>query len=55
MQLGLLITLLIIALALTGGVVYLAFRVGQFRKDQVSSHYTHLPSESEMVETVNFR
>ncbi len=54
-QLGLLITLLILALALTGGVVYLAYKVGEFRKQQITSHYTSLPGESEMVETVNFK
>ena len=54
-QLGLLITLLILALGLTGGVVFMAYKVAEFRKEQISSHYTSLPSESEMVETVNFR
>ena len=55
-QLGLLITLLLIALGLTGGIVYLSYQVAEFRKQQVSSHYSSLPGgESEMVETVNFR
>eukprot|EP01040_Poterioochromonas_malhamensis_P008607 gene8607-9313_t len=53
-QLGLLITLLILALVLTGGVVYLAYRVAEFRKTQINSHYTSLPGESEMVETLTF-
>jgi hypothetical protein len=31
-------------------------QIGEFRKDQVSSHYKHLPGgESEMVDTVVFR
>lgn len=55
-QLGLLITLLIVAMGLTGGTVYLSYRVAQFRKDQVSAHYSSLPGgENEMVTTVNFR
>eukprot|EP00981_Chlorochromonas_danica_P010377 scaffold3161_cov247-Ochromonas_danica.AAC.12 len=55
-QLGLLITLLVIALGLTGGVVYLSLRIAEFRKHQIASHYSSLPGgESEMVETVTFR
>lgn len=55
-QLGLLITLLILALALTGGMVYLSFRIGEFRKNQIESHYKSLPGgENEMVQTVSFR
>lgn len=54
-QLGLLITLLIIALGLTGGVVYLAWQIGEYRKEQISNNYNTLPgSEAEMVDTVNF-
>ena len=55
-QLGLLITLLVVALALTGGMIYLSMQVASFRKEQVSSHYSSLPGgENEMVETVTFR
>lgn len=55
-QLGLLITLLLLALVLTGGVVYLAYRVAEFRKEQISSNYSSLPSgDTEMVETVHFK
>ncbi len=51
-----LIALLVIALILTGGTVYLSFEVAKFRKEQVSNHYSTLPGgESEMVQTVNFR
>jgi hypothetical protein len=54
-QLGLLITLLLIALGLTGGVVYMAYEVQEFRKEQISSHYSSLAGgEREMVQTVNF-
>jgi len=54
-QLGLLITLLLIAMGLTGGVVYLAYEIAEFRKQQIDSNYSSLPDgESEMVETVNF-
>ena len=54
-QLGLMITLLIIAMGLTGGVVYLAWQIGEYRKEQVSNHYSSLAgSEAEMVDTVNF-
>jgi uncharacterized protein HemX len=54
-QIGLLVTLLLIALGLTGGVVYMAYEVQEFRKQQISSHYNTLPSgDREMVETVNF-
>ena len=50
------ITLLIIAMGLTGGMVYLSMKIAEFRKQQISSHYRTLPGgESEMVETVNFR
>jgi len=55
-QLGLLITLLIVVIALAGGMVYLAIKIGDFRKQQISSHYRNLPGgESELVETVSFR
>jgi hypothetical protein len=54
-QLGLLITLLLLALGLTGGVIWLAYRIGEFRKNQIGSHYSSLPGEQEMIETVNFR
>lgn len=55
-QLGLLITLLVVALALTGGMIYLSLKIGEFRKQQIESHYKSLPGgENEMVETVNFR
>jgi hypothetical protein len=55
-QLGLLITLLVVALGLTGGMVYLSLRIGEFRKQQIESHYKSLPGgENEMVETVSFR
>lgn len=54
-QLGLLITLLLVALGLTGGVIYTALQIAEFRKEQISNNYKSLPgSESEMVETVNF-
>ncbi|KAJ1400726.1 hypothetical protein B484DRAFT_405947 [Ochromonadaceae sp. CCMP2298] len=53
-QLGLLITLLLIALGLTGGVVYLAYEIAEFRKQQIDTNYSSLPDgESEMV-SVNF-
>eukprot|EP01033_Poteriospumella_lacustris_P014062 gene14062-10045_t len=55
-QLGLLITLLVVALALTGGMIYLSLKIGEFRKQQIESHYKSLPGgENEMVETVSFR
>ncbi len=54
-QLGLLITLLIIALGLTGGIVYLSYQISEFRKHQITSNYSQLPGgEHEMVETVHF-
>eukprot|EP01038_Epipyxis_sp_PR26KG_P013006 gene13006-17436_t len=53
-QIGLLVTLLIIALTLTGGVIYMAYRVTEYRKEQINNNYKTLPGESEMVETVNF-
>ena len=54
-QIGLLVTLLLIALGLTGGVIYMAYEVQEFRKQQISSHYNSLPGgDREMVETVNF-
>lgn len=54
-QIGLLVTLLLIALGLTGGVIYLAYEVQEFRKQQISSHYSSLPGgDRELVETVNF-
>lgn len=55
-QLGLLITLLIVVIVLAGGMVYLALKIAEFRKQQISSHYKTLPGgENELVETVNFR
>eukprot|EP01036_Dinobryon_divergens_P022919 gene22919-31223_t len=55
-QIGLLSALLAIALLLTGGLFYMGKQIGEFRKDQVNSHYKHLPGgESEMVDTVVFR
>jgi len=55
-QIGLLITLLLLALGLTGGVIYLANEVAEFRKQQTSSYYSALSNgENEMVETVNFQ
>lgn len=55
-QIGLLVTLLLLALGLTGGVIYLAFEVAEFRKHQTSSYYSALSGgENEMVETVNFQ
>lgn len=54
-QLGLLVTLLIVALGLTGGVIYMAYQISEFRKQQISNNYSSLPGgENEMVETVNF-
>lgn len=54
-QIGLLVTLLLVALGLTGGVIYMAYEVQEFRKQQISSHYNTLPGgDREMVETVNF-
>lgn len=54
-QIGLLVTLLLIAMGLTGGVVYMAYEVQEFRKQQISSHYSTLSNgDREMVETVNF-
>lgn len=55
-QLGLLITLLIVVIVLAGGMVYLAIKIAEFRKQQINSHYRTLSGgESELVETVNFR
>ena len=45
-----------ISYAFVGGLFYMGKQIGEFRKDQVSSHYKHLPGgESEMVDTVVFR
>lgn len=52
-QLGLLITLLIIALGLVGVVAYMVYRITVLRKEH-STDYSALPSGSEMVETVHF-
>lgn len=52
-QLGLLITLLIVALGLTGGVIYLAFRIGEFRKEQKSSFYKPLNDGSVAMNSMN--
>ena len=55
MQIGLLVTLLLIALGLTGGVVYMAYEVQEFRKEQINNNYSSLSNgERELVETVNF-
>jgi len=51
-QLGLLITLLLVTLSLLGGIGFLVHRVTQLRKDQVS--YNPAPPGTEMVETVHF-
>ena len=51
-QLGLLITLLIIALALVGVVGFLVYRLTLFKK--ASNEYGALSNGSEMVETVHF-
>ena len=54
-QIGLLVTLLLLALGLTGGVVYLAYEIAEFRKQQTSSYYSSLSGgENEMVETLSF-
>ena len=53
-QLGLLITLLIIAVGLTTVVGFLVYRVTMLRKQHASSDYSSLPVGSEMVETVHF-
>lgn len=51
-QLGLLITLLLLAVGMTGIIVFLSFKVASFRKEQAGSHYKTLAgSEAEMVET----
>jgi hypothetical protein len=50
-QMGLLITLLIIALILVGAVGFLAYKVTEFRKVQQYSSYSSLPG-TEMVERV---
>jgi hypothetical protein len=53
-QLGLLITLMIVAILLVGGVGYLVWRISEMRKEH-SSDYSALPGGStEMVETVHF-
>jgi len=55
-QLGLLITLLLLALGLTGGIGYLVFQISEFKKHQISNNYNTLSGgEAELVETVNFR
>lgn len=54
-QIGLLVTLLLIALGLTGGVVYMAYEVQEFRKEQINNNYSSLSNgDRELVETVNF-
>lgn len=54
-QLGLLISLLLLAVGLTGGIVYMSLQIAEFRKNQIASNYSSLPGEAEMVETVSFR
>lgn len=55
-QIGLLATLLVIAMGLTGGIAYMAFQISEFRKHQISNNYSTLSGgEAELVETVNFR
>jgi len=55
-QLGLLITLLLIAAGLTAGIAYMAFQISEYRKHQISNNYKSLSGgEAEMTETVNFR
>lgn len=51
-QLGLLITLLLVALALVGAVGYLVYRLTQFKKQ--TNEYGAVNSGAEMVETVHF-
>jgi hypothetical protein len=51
-QLGLLITLLIVTLSLLGGIGFLVHRVTQLRKEQISDNSSH--SGTEMIETVHF-
>jgi len=51
-QLGLLITLLVIALALVGVVGFLVYRLTLFKK--ANNEYGAVSSGSEMVETVHF-
>jgi len=41
-QLGLLITLLIVAMGLTGGVIYLAVMIGEYRREQKDTFYKPL-------------
>lgn len=53
-QIGLLVTLLVLALGLTGAVIYMAFKIAEYRKDQINTNYKSLPGDHEMVETVNF-
>jgi len=54
-QLGLLITLLILTVGLLGVVGYMVFRITEFRKQQVDEYATLSGgSGAEMVETVNF-
>lgn len=53
-QVGLLVTLMIVAILLVGGVGYLVWKVTELRKEH-SSDYSALPGGSaEMVETVHF-
>lgn len=53
-QLGLLITLLILTVGLLGVVGYMVFRITEFRKQQVDEYASLSGSGTEMVETVNF-
>lgn len=55
-QVGFLVTLLIITVVLTGGLMFMGFQVMEFRKEQIGSHYKSLAGgENEMVETLDFR
>lgn len=56
-QVGFLVALLLTALALTGGLVYMGMQIKNFREQQIGSYYKSLAgSENEMVETtVDFR
>jgi len=55
-QLALLIVLLLVALGLTGGIVYMAWQIQEYRKHQISNNYKSLSGgEAEMTESINFR
>ena len=52
-QLGLLITLLVLTVGLLVVVGYMVFRITNFRKQKLEE-YTSLSGTTEMVDTVNF-